>query len=351
MTKNVLDRESILFEELALSDDLQLGNRIAMAPMTRLMATEELVPTDAMAEYYGRRADVGLIITEATVIAPIAQGYPNTPGLFNQAQVEGWKKVTRKVHGNGGKIFAQIWHTGRVSHPVYLNGETPIAPSAVALHGRVPRTDGLEYGMPREVTVAEILQVIQQFAQAAANAKAAGFDGVELHAANGYLLDQFLHWETNRRSDAWGGNEENMSRILFEVIKAVKQEISHVGVRLSPVGYLHIEHDERDNAVFDYLLPRLNDYGLAYVHTGMHEDNHQDTLGETVTQYIRRHYQGRVIASGGYDVDSARDVLHKGEADLVAIGRPLIANPDYVERVRSNLPLEPYHVDQLDRLQ
>lgn len=354
MTNNVLGKKSgkedILFNNIELSEKLNLRNRIVMAPMTRSMATDELVPTDAMAEYYGRRADVGLIITEATVIAPIAQGYPNTPGLYSQAQVEGWKKVTRKVHKNGGKIFAQIWHTGRVSHPIYLKGDKPIAPSAVALHGRVPRTEGLEYGMPREMSEAEIEQVIQQFAQAAANACEAGFDGVELHGANGYLLDQFLHWETNQRTDVWGGNAENMARILFDVIDAVKQEIDHVGVRLSPVGYLHIEHDDRDKAVFDYLLPRLNQYDLAYVHTGMVDDSYQTQLGATVTQYIRSHYKGTVIANGGYDAAGGREALLKGESDLIAIGRPLIANPDYIEKVRTNQGLTAYKDEMLNAL-
>jgi 2,4-dienoyl-CoA reductase-like NADH-dependent reductase (Old Yellow Enzyme family) len=200
------------------------------------------------------------------------------------------------------------------------------------------------------MTEAEIKQVVQQFAQAAANAIKAGFDGVELHGANGYLLDQFLHWETNQRTDAWGGNPENMSRILFEVIDAVKQESDHVGVRLSPVGYLHIEHDERDKAVFDYLLPRLNRRNLTYLHTGMFDDSHQQHLDATVTQYIRSHYKGTVIANGGYDADSGRKAILNGDADLIAIGRSLIANPDYVEKVRTNQDLTAYSDDHLNTL-
>ena len=342
--------KDILFNKIELNNDLNLNNRIVMAPMTRSMASEELVPTDAMAEYYGRRADTGLIIAEATIISPMAQGYPNTPGLYSQAQVEGWKKVTDKVHQNGGKIFAQIWHCGRVSHPFYLNDEKPMAPSAVALHGRVPRGNGLQYGMPREMTEEEILQVIQEFAQAAANARKAGFDGVELHGANGYLLDQFLHWETNKRTDAWGGTPERMSRFLFEVIEAVKQEIDHVGVRLSPVGHQHLELNEDDKAISDYYLDRLNQYDLTYVHTGSHDDKPFDYVDGTVTQYIRRMYKGTVIACGGYDADSAREALHRGDADLVAIGRPLIANPDYVEKVRAEQPTTPYSVEMLNEL-
>ena len=340
----------ILFDDINLSDTLELKNRIVMAPMTRSMADDDLVPTDAMAEYYGRRAGTGLIVAEATIISPMAQGYPNTPGLYNEAQVEGWKKVTGKVHENGGKIFAQIWHCGRVSHPFYLNGEKPVAPSAVALHGRVPRGNGLQYDMPREMSEAEILQVIQDFAQAAANARKAGFDGVELHAANGYLLDQFLHEQTNQRTDDWGGSVENMARLLFEVIEVAKQEIDHVSVRLSPEGYLHMEHDKRDKSVFDYILQRLNQSGLTYVHTGMYDDSHQPHLGGTVTQYIRGHYKGTVIANGGYNADSGRKALRRGDADLIAIGRPLIANPDYVEKVATNQQLREYSSEMLNEL-
>ena len=348
--KEVINTEDLLLSDFKLSNTLVLRNRIVMAPMTRSMASDELVPTSEMADYYARRADVGLIISEATVIGPLAQGYPNTPGLFTAEQIAGWQQVTRNVHQKGGKIFAQIWHTGRVSHPVYLKGEKPIAPSAVALDGRVPRTEGLEYGMPREMTEKEIRELIKDFANAAANAREAGFDGVELHGANGYLLDQFLHWDTNRRTDGWGGSRENMARILFDVIDAVKQEVDHVGLRLSPVAYLHIEHDERDREVFDYLLEKLNGYDLSYIHTGMFEDSYQAHLDGTVTQYIRNAYQGKVIANGGYDPDSGRQALLDGDADLIAIGRPLIANPDYVARIRDQQTLTEYTVAHLDSL-
>lgn len=345
-----LKTKDLLLSEFRLSNSLALKNRIVMAPMSRSMASDELVPTAVMADYYARRADVGLIISEATVIAPLGQGYPNTPGLFTAEQVTGWQQVTQKVHENGGKIFAQIWHAGRVSHPVYLKGEKPIAPSAVGLHGRVPRAEGLEYGMPREMSETEIKQLVKDFAAAAANARQAGFDGVELHGANGYLLDQFLHWDTNRRTDGWGGSRENMSRLLFEVVDAVKQEVDHVGLRLSPVAYLHLEHDVRDREVFDYLLEQLNGFDLAYIHTGMSEDNYQSHLDGTVTQYIRSLYRGRVIANGGYDADSGRQVLRDGDADMIAIGRPLIANPDYVEKVREKQVLTEYTAAHLESL-
>lgn len=340
----------ILFNPYTLGQELTLSNRIVMAPMNRSMANENFVPTDAMADYYARRANTGLIITESLMISPSAQGYPNTPAIFAQDHIDGWKRITDKVHKNGGKIFAQIWHTGRVSHPIYLNGEKPLAPSAVALQGRVPRTNNLQYGTPKEMSETEIQQMIEDFANAAANAQKAGFDGVEVHAANGYLLDQFLHWNTNRRPDAWGGNEENMSRILFKVLEAVTQEISHVGLRLSPVAFIHLKHDDRDKAVSDYVLQRLNQYKLTYVHTGMFEDSHQPHLHGTVTQYIRSLYNGTVIACGSYNAESGRDTLNKGDADLIAIGRPLIANPDYVEKVKNNQPLSTYTIEMLGEL-
>lgn len=342
--------KDILFDTINLGNDLRLRNRIVMAPMTRSMATSEFVPTRAMADYYGSRADVGLIIAEATIISPMAQGYPNTPGLYSEEQIEGWKNVTDNVHRNGGKIFAQIWHCGRVSHPYYLDGELPMAPSAVALHGRVPRSNDLKYGMPREMTEAEIFNVIQEFAQAAANARKAGFDGVELHGANGYLLDQFLHWETNRRNDAWGGTPEKMARFLFDVIDAVKKEITHVAVRLSPVGHQHLDLNEDDKIISDYVLQRLNQYDLTYIHTGSHNDIPFEYIDGTVTQYIRSLYQGTVIACGGYSAESARDTLHRGDADLIAIGRPLIANPDYIEKVHTNQLLTGYSVEMLNEL-
>jgi N-ethylmaleimide reductase len=299
-----------------------------------------------MAAYYGRRSDTGLIITEATQISKEAQGYPNTPGLYTEAQVQGWQKVTQRVHQNGGKIFAQLWHTGRVSHS-FFHGTQPIAPSPIGIEGTVPRMRELAYSEPRAMTNDDIETVITDFAIAADNAKRAGFDGVEIHAANGYLVDQFLHYATNQRDDQWGGTPENMSRLLFEIIAAVKKQIQHVGVRLSPAAYFNMEHDARDVTVYDYLLPKLNTLELSYVHTGIFEDDHIDYLNGTVTQYLRRHYHGTVIASGGYSPDSAGETVVRGDADLIAIGRPIIANPDYVEKVRRQAPLVEYNESML----
>ncbi|WP_438464408.1 alkene reductase [Marinomonas sp. PE14-40] len=343
-----------LFHSVDLGANLTLKNRIIMAPLTRSMADDNLVPTEAMAAYYGRRADAGLIISEATLVSQDGQGYPNTPGLYTQAQIDGWKTVTQRVHQNGGKIFAQIWHTGRVSHSIYHNGVLPMAPSAVPIvgHGHVPRTENLEYETPRVITKDEIKRVQNQFAIAAKNAIEAGFDGVEIHGANSYLIDEFLHWDTNRREDEYGGTVENMTRFLIEVIDQVKAAIPEgkVGLRLSPQAYINLEHDDRDKQVFDYLLPLLNQYDLAYVHTGMFSDEPYEHLGGTVTQYIRQHYRGTLIASGGYSVESGAAAIESGDADLIAIGRPFIANPDFVEKVKQEKALVEYNNDMLHEL-
>ena len=341
-----------LFESVELSPELILQNRIIMAPLTRSMSDDNLVPTEDMAAYYGRRGDAGLIISEATLVAQNGQGYPNTPGLYNEAQVNAWKNVTQRVHDKGGKIFAQLWHTGRVSHSVYLNGETPVSASDVAIFGHVPRTENLQYETPRPITQAEITQLISDFRLAAKNAMKAGFDGVEIHGANGYLVDQFLHWHSNRRTDEFGGNVENMARLVFDIIEAVKKEVSinKIGLRLSPQAYVNMEHDDRDKLVFDYLLDALNQYPLAYVHTGIFEDAPVEHLGGSVTQYIRKHYRGTVIANGGYDAQSGAITIKQGDADLVAIGRAFIANPDYVEKVKRGLPLTQYSEEMLATL-
>ncbi|HIF9417447.1 TPA: alkene reductase [Photobacterium damselae] len=336
---------------IELAPNLTLKNRIVMAPMTRSMADDDLNPTIAMAEYYAKRAETGLIVTEATIVSPLGQGYPNTPGLYNESQIQHWQQVTDRVHQQGGKIFVQLWHCGRIAHSIYLNGDKPIAPSAVSFVGRVPRTDGLQYEEPRAMTDMEIERVIQEFAQAAANAKLAGFDGVEIHGANGYLIDQFLHWETNQRTDQWGGTPENMGRFLFRVIEAVQKEIDHVGLRLSPVGYLHMALNEKDREVSDYVLKKLNDYDLVYLHNGAFDDVKYDYIDGTVTQYMRRHYQGKVVGNGSYTPDIAEQVLEQKDADLVAIGRPLIANPDYVEKLKNHQPLTEYNAEMLNTLE
>lgn len=346
-----------LFQPYELNPELQLRNRLVMAPLTRSMADDDLVPTETMADYYARRADAGLIISEAILVAQEGQGYPNGPGIYTSAQVEGWRRVTQRVHDRGGRIFAQIWHTGRVSHPIYFDGALPIAPSAVGICGRVTMTDNLEYQVPRAMSHQDIERVVSLFRTAAANAMDAGFDGVEIHGANGYLIDQFLHWSSNHRTDEYGGNKENMCRFLWAILDAVKEVVpeQRTGLRLSPHSGINeewqvMDHDDRDPEVFAYLLSQLNQRRLAYVHKGMYDDYVVPHLNGTTTQFIKRYFRGKVIACGGYDAASGNAALLRGDADLIAIGRPFIANPDLVSRLKNNEPVKEYDHSLLEEL-
>lgn len=336
---------TVLLELFRLNETLTLKNRIVMAPMTRCMADDQLVPTEAMAAYYARRADVGLIISEATVIRADGQGYPNTPGLFSDAQIEGWRAVTDQVHASGGLMFAQIWHVGRISHPVYLDGKMPIAPSAVTPSGKVARTE-YEYETPRALDIEELPAVVEAFAQGAANAIAAGFDGVEIHGANGYLIDQFLHYDTNRRTDEYGETPERMTRFPLEVTDAVAERIGRdrVGIRLSPGAYMNeIAPNPRDAIAAKHLLSQLNDRKLAYVHTGIFDDAMTfDYLDGSAGAFLRKHYEGILIGNGSYSTERAASAIDNNEFDLAAIGRPLIANPDLVAKVKDGLDQIPY---------
>ncbi|MFV0449780.1 MAG: alkene reductase [Vibrio sp.] len=342
-----------LFESYKLNDKITLKNRIAMAPLTRCMADANLVPTEAMVEYYAKRADAGLIISEATIIRPDGQGYPNTPGLYSEAQIEGWKKVTNAVHSNGGKIFAQLWHTGRVAHPHFWGGEYVLAPSAVAFEGTVPRMRELVYTVPKEATNEEIAQLVEDYAQAAQNAIDAGFDGVEIHGANGYLIDQFLHFDTNHRTDEFGQTAENMSRFPLAVIDAVIARIGAelTGLRVSPAGYAHMATDARDRQVFDYFLKEVEKRDLAYLHEGMFDDSMEfDFLGGKVSKYMRETYSKTLMAVGGYDAETGAQAIEDNKFDLLAIGRPFIANPDYISRVKENKELVAYDAAMLETL-
>ena len=342
-----------LFEPLKLNDSITLKNRIVMAPLTRCFADDNLVPTELSVDYYRRRADAGLIVTEATIISPMAQGYPNTPGIFNEAQIAGWKKVTDAVHQENGKIFSQIWHVGRTSHPFYLNGETPVAPSAVKLEGRVPRTEDLEYGTPRALTLEEIDGVIADFVAAAKNALEAGFDGVEIHGANGYLLDQFLHQETNLREDKYGGTVEKRAAIVLEVVDAIVNAVGadKVGIRLSPHAYFNLAPVKGDEETFVYLIDRLNSAGLAYIHVGMFDDTQPiDYLDGRVCEFIRKHYNGNILGCGAYDASSAETDVKNGVVNFVAFGRDFIANPDLVEKLRTSAELTNYDEAMLAEL-
>lgn len=342
-----------LFQPLALNSAITLKNRILMAPLTRCMADDELVPTQAMADYYARRADIGLIISEATIIRPDGQGYPNTPGLFTPAQIAGWRNVTDKVHDNGGKIFAQLWHTGRVAHPHFFGGDYVLAPSALGVEGTVPRMRELTYLEPKPASREEIEELIADYAQAAINALEAGFDGVEIHGANGYLIDQFLHYSSNVREDEFGGSPENMARFPLAVVDAVVNAIGEdrTALRLSPGAYFNIDADARDREVFDYLLAELETRHLAFLHVGVFDDSMAfDYLGGTASEYMRSRYSKTLVGVGGFTPESGSQAIASGKFDLLAIGRPLIANPDYVAKVRAGEALTEYSDTMLAEL-
>ncbi|MGF1695378.1 alkene reductase [Vibrio lamellibrachiae] len=342
-----------LFQPLALNNTITLQNRILMAPLTRCMADDNLVPTQAMADYYARRADTGLIISEAVIIRPDGQGYPNTPGLFTAEQITGWKKVTDAVHQNGGKIFAQLWHTGRVAHPHFYDGDYVLAPSAIAVEGTVPRMRELTYIVPKPASKDDIEQLVADYSQAAANAIDAGFDGVELHGANGYLIDQFLHYSSNTRDDEFGGNSENMARFPLAVVDAVSERIGEdrTALRVSPGAYFNIETDARDRGVFDYLLVELEKRNLAYLHVGIFDDSTTfDYLDGSASTYIRANYTKTLVGVGSYTAQSGSEAIEANKFDLLAIGRPLIANPDYVAKVKSGDDLVTYSDEMLMEL-
>ncbi|MGY3572618.1 alkene reductase [Vibrio paucivorans] len=342
-----------LFQPYALNDTITLQNKILMAPLTRCMADENLVPTQQMADYYARRAESGLIISEAVIIRPDGQGYPNTPGLFSPEQINGWRTVTDAVHQKGGKIFAQLWHTGRVAHPHFFDGEFVLAPSAVAVDGTVPRMRELSYTVPKPASKEEIEQLVADYSQAAANAIDAGFDGVEIHGANGYLLDQFLHYSSNTRDDEFGGNPENMARFPLAVIDAISERIGEdkTALRLSPGAYFNMDPDTRDRQVFDHLLAQLELRNLAYLHVGIFDDSMEfEYLGGSASSYIRAHYSKTLVGVGSYSAETGSAAIEANKFDLLAIGRPFIANPDYVAKVKSGEALVEYSDEMLASL-
>ncbi|PKH54628.1 alkene reductase [Shewanella sp. Choline-02u-19] len=345
-----------LFQSFALNETITLQNRILMAPLTRCMADDELVPTQAMADYYARRAEAGLIISEAVIIRPDGQGYPNTPGLFTPAQIDGWRVVTDAVHNAGGKIFAQLWHTGRVAHPHFFenSGSTQVvAPSAVGLEGSVPRKRDLTYQVPKAVSHDEIVQLVADYSQAAANAIDAGFDGVEIHGANGYLIDQFLHHASNHRTDEYGQTAENMARFPLAVIDAISERIGsdRTALRVSPGAYFNMAGDNKDRAVFDYLLAQLELRDLAFLHIGIFDDSMQfDYLDGSASSYVRSVYSKTLVGVGSYSAETGSTAIAENKFDLLAIGRPFIANPDYVARVREGKELVTYSDEMLASL-
>ena len=313
-----------------------VANRIVMAPLTRSRAAAGNVPHALNEVYYAQRASAGLIISEATQITPQGQGYPRTPGIHSAEQVAGWQSVTRAVHARGGKIFLQLWHVGRVSHPLtQADGGLPVAPSAIQPAGEIYTEQGMKpFVTPRALALDEIPALVADFRQAAENAKAAGFDGVEVHAANGYLLDQFLRDGTNRRDDAYGGRIENRARLLREVIEAVLQvwQPSQVGVRLSPTNPFNDIADSTPQASFEAVATQLNAYGLAYLHVVQEAKDGFDYMR------LRQAFRGAYITNGGYERDSAIAELAQERADFVAFGKLFIANPDLPARLLSNGP-------------
>ncbi|NYT77441.1 alkene reductase [Alcaligenaceae bacterium] len=324
-----------LFEPLQLGA-VTLQNRIVMAPLTRNRASEGRVPNDLMRRYYCQRASAGLIVSEATSISPQGVGYPHTPGIWCSAQVEGWKRITHAVHEKGGKMFLQLWHVGRVSDPEYLSGQIPVAPSAIACDGYVsllrPKR---RYVTPRALHIEEINRIVADFTEAAHKAKEAGFDGIEIHGANGYLIDQFLHDGSNRRNDEYGGSIENRTRFLLQVVDACISVwgADHVGVHLSPGGGAHDMHDSNPGALFSYVAQKLAERQIAFLFL-------RETPGETaLAPEIKRVFGGCVIVNEQYNLASARHALLEEHADAVAFGKAFIANPDLVQRLKVGAPL------------
>ena len=326
-----------------LNQPLQVGalllpNRIIMAPLTRSRAGATRVPNDLMREYYEQRASAGLILTEATIMDAKGAGYAGTPGIYSEEQVQGWKKVTEAVHTKGGRIFLQIWHVGRISDPMFLDGDIPVAPSAIRPKGHVSLVrPQKEFVMPRALEVGEIESLVQGYRRAAENAKRAGFDGVELHAANGYLIDQFLQDSTNKRTDPYGGSIENRSRFLLEITDALIRVwgADRVGVHLAPRMDSHDMGDSNPRELFGYVARELGRRKIAFIFT-------REAEGEgALTPHIKKEFGGVVIANQKFTKESAEKAIARGDADAVAWGVSFIANPDLPRRLLENLPLNP----------
>jgi N-ethylmaleimide reductase len=317
---------------------LALANRIVMAPMTRSRAVEGNVPNPIAATYYQQRASAGLIVTEATQVSPQGVGYIRTPGIHSAEQVAGWRKITDAVHGAGGRIFLQLWHVGRISHPDFHGGALPVAPSAIAAQGTVFTAKGPQPMVaPRALETSEFPGIVAQFRAGAENAKKAGFDGVELHGANGYLLDQFTRDGTNQRTDAYGGSIENRARLPLKVVDAVVGVWgpARVGYRVSPNGAFNSMSDSDPVRTFSYLTDELNRRGIGYLHV---VDPVTDG-NKRISPVLRRIFDATYIVNGGFDLAAANAAIARGEADLVAFGVPFIANPDLPERFKLGAPL------------
>jgi len=335
--------------------DLDLQNRLVMAPLTRLRAGEGNAPTDLNAEYYGQRASFGLIVSEATPVMVEGHGYPDTPGIYTAEQVEGWKKVTEAVHANGGKIFCQLWHCGRISRSEYQpDGQSPPSASAVAAEGAEimhPETwESAPAPVPHAMTIEEIKSTVEAYAQAIKNCQEAGFDGVEIHGANGYLINQFLADNVNQREDEYGGSIENRARFLFEVLDATAPLWpGRVALRLSPPGTFSDIHESDGMKTYRYVVNKLNDYDITYLHLvepRMWEDSDPETYQMHLSSAdMRPLYKGALISAGGHTKETAEALVQSGQAELIAFGRDAISNPDLAERLAQGAELNPYNRD------
>jgi 2,4-dienoyl-CoA reductase-like NADH-dependent reductase (Old Yellow Enzyme family) len=332
-----------IFDPIQIKD-LHLPNRIIMAPLTRARAIGGgRVPNALMAEYYVQRASAGLILTEATAVTPQGVGYADTPGIWSDEQVEGWKAVTRAVHQAGGRIFLQLWHVGRISDPEFLDGEAPVAPSAIAAKGFVSLLRPQRaYPTPRALRLDEIAGVVEAYRQGAKNAKLAGFDGVEVHGANGYLLDQFLQDGSNKRDDAYGGSVENRARLMLEVTDACIEVwgANRVAMHLAPRRDSHDMGDSDPFATFGYVARELGKRGIAFICA------REGTAGDRLGPFIKKEFGGIFIANEQLTKDSAQALIDAGEADAVAFGKWFIANPDLPKRLRADAPLNDARPDR-----
>jgi N-ethylmaleimide reductase len=332
-------------EKQMLLDSLQVGaitlpNRVLLAPLTRARAGLDHTPNDMMAEYYAQRASGGLLVTECTMVTPNTSAFTTAPGIYSVEQIAAWKKVTDAVHAKGGRIFMQIWHSGRAAHPAMNHGAENVGPSAIAIDSEVHTPQGkLPNVQPRALTIEEIPALVQAYVQGAKNAIEAGFDGVEVHGANGYLIDQFLRNSANQRSDAYGGSLENRARFLFEVLTAVTEAIGadRVGLRLSPLNSYNGMIDSDPLALTAFLAERLNAFNLAYLHL-MRADFFQQQSAD-VMPVARAHFKGVLIGNMGYSPDEAERAISEGKLDAVAFGTAFLANPDLPERIRAGAAL------------
>jgi 2,4-dienoyl-CoA reductase-like NADH-dependent reductase (Old Yellow Enzyme family) len=334
---------SSLFKPLQLGT-LTLPNRVIMAPLTRARAGVERLPNDLMAHYYGQRATAGLMISEATSVTPMGIGYAHTPGIWSLEQVEGWKKITKSVHDKSGRIFLQLWHVGRISDPMFLDGELPVAPSAIAPKGNISLVRPEKaYVTPRALETNEIPGIVAAFKKGAENAKLAGFDGVEIHGANGYLLDQFLQDGSNHRTDQYGGSIENRARFFLEVTDAVISVwgAERVGVHISPRGDSHDIGDSNPLKTFTYLATELGKRKMAFIFS--REFQGTDSIGPE----IKKAFGGVFIANEKFTKESAENIIDSGLADAVAFGIPFISNPDLPKIFSENLPLNETHFSTL----